>query len=493
MMVRRRVLRMWLRLIYVTLALTVGCHVPRAAAAMTFVDNSLQSGDGDSYYVVFFGRPSNPDPRRPKDILSGYMFVGFGVENKIKGLGRFEAFGLYPDQTHPGQRVLFGAVPDDITEEEIPAIQEIIPRVPKELAGHADSDHATSFILKVDKSDWDRVYAAAKAKVTETKPLSSPPVKYKIFMLNCVGWIAEQAVSVGLRLPSPDAALLGAWLPSSFMKAMINANTGFVDHARQPDGTTWTGSTFQGRPHGSGTMAWPNAAFVGLARRGHRARGITTYGGGNSFDGAYDIAGELLAGTYKWQDGAKYDGKYDHGKESEGTYTNADGWRLSGSFEAGRWHAGAITSPDRNSVFKGSVNASGNLVGTRDEKGNNGRRLLNLHDDGSVDGEIRFNDGDSYKGTFQPDSLLPLKGVYRVASSGAIRTGVFGPDYQLQDGTIADPILMFPVPVSGGKIEGGDRPSPPSMGFVAAAPFPATPPSRLPGYSPVRPDGDQRG
>ena len=59
--------------------------------------------------------------------------------------------------------------------------------------------------------------------------------------------------------------------------------------------------------------------------------------------------------------------------------------------------------------------------------------------------------------------------------------------------TIADPILMFPVPVSGGKIEGGDRPSPPSMGFVAAAPFPATPPSRLPGYSPVRPDGDQRG
>jgi hypothetical protein len=490
-MMRRRIVRMWSMRICAILALSA-CYLPSADAATTFVDKTLQGVEGDSYYVVFFVRPSGVDRKKLKDILSGYMFVGFGVENRIKGLGRFEAFGLYPDQTRPGQRVLFGVVPEDITEEEIPALQEIIPRVPQEVSGHADSDHSNSFIVRVDKADWDTVYGSAKAFVARTRQ-STPPIKYKVFVFNCVNWISEQAVKLGLRLPSPDPAMLGTWLPSSFLQAMINANVGYADHVAEADGTMWTGATFQGDPHGSGTMAWPNATFIGLAKLGHRARGITKYSGGSYFDGAYDTAGGLLSGTFKWQGGAQFAGTYIEGKESDGTYTSADGWRLSGSFEDGRWHAGAITSPDQNSVFKGSVNASGNLVGTGDEKGVNGRRLLSLHDDGSVEGEVRFNNGDSYTGTFRPANLLPLKGVYRLASNGATRTGVFAPDYQLQDGTIADPFLMFPLKVSGGKIDGGERPSPPSLGFVATTPFPLSPPSRLPGYAPTRPAEDDKG
>jgi hypothetical protein len=476
--------------IWVALSLGLVCQVPSAEAATTFVDNSVQGGDGDSYYAVFFVRPAKVDPKKLRQILSGYMFIGFGVESKIKGLGRFEAFGLYPDPTHPGQRVLFGALPEDIAEDETPAIQEIIPKVPREITGRVESDRLVSLIVKVDKSDWDRVYASAKAEMVAINRSSSLPVKFNVFLFKCIDWVAHQAASLGLRVPYIDDDARRVWLPAAFIQAMIDANVGYADHVAEDDGTIWTGSIFQGRPHGAGTMAWPNATFTGLARRGHRLKGITKYGGGSLFDGTYDTAGDLLAGTYKWQSGAKYEGNYYSGRETDGTYTNAEGWRIVGSFEDGVWRAGAITSPDGNSVFKGSINTRGSLLGTRDEKGVNGRRVLNLHDDGSVDGEVKFKDGDSYKGTFRPDSFLPLNGVYRVASSGATRTGVFGPDYQLQEGKIIDPVLMFPLPVYAGKIEGGDPPAPPSQGFIAATPFSLPQPARLPGYSPTRSTGD---
>ncbi len=439
--------------VWIAVSLGLACQVTGAGAATTFVDNSIQGGDGDSFYAVFFVRPANVEPKKLRQLLSGYMFVGFGVESKIKGLGRFEAFGLYPDPTHPGQRVLFGALPEDIAEEETPAIQEIITRVPKEISGRVESDRLASLIVKVDKSDWDRVYASAKAEMVAVNRSSSPTVKYNVFLFRCINWVAHQAANLGLRVPYLDDDMRRIWLPSSFIQALIDANVGYANHVAGDDGTTWTGSVFQGKPHGAGTMAWPNATFTGLARRGYRLKGITKYGSGSFFDGTYDPAGDRLAGTYKWQSGATYEGKYYSGKESDGTYTNADGWRISGSFEDGVWRAGAITSPDGNSVFKGSINTHGTLLGTRDEKGVNGRRVLNLHDDGSVDGEVKFKNGDWYKGTFRPDSFLPLNGVYRVASSGATRTGVFGPELATSGGQDCRPRSH----VSRAGVRGQDR------------------------------------
>jgi hypothetical protein len=237
-------------------------------------------------------------------------------------------------------------------------------------------------------------------------------------------------------------------------------------------------------------MAWPNASFVGVTKRGHRLSGTTRFDGGDYFDGTYDIAGERLVGTYQWRSGAQFTGQYDKGKEFNGTYTAANGWRLSGSFNNGRWHSGTITSPDGKSVFSGSVNNAGRMVGTRDERGINGRRFLNVHDDGLIDGETTFNNGDSYRGTFRPDDLLPLEGVYRFASNGTTLTGTFGSNHQLDNGKMEDPILMFPLIVFGGRTDGGDRSTFAAQGFVVSNPLPLSPPSSLPIYETVRSGGD---
>ena len=113
---------------------------------------------------------------------------------------------------------------------------------------------------------------------------------------------------------------------------------------------------------------------------------------------------------------------------------------------------GRSTSPDQNSVFKGSVNASGNLVGTGDEKGvtvaDCSVCMMTVQLRARSDLTMGFSD----LARLRHADLLPLKGVYRLASNGATRTGVFAPDYQLQDGTIADPFLMFPRKYPGGKI-----------------------------------------
>ena len=139
-------------------------------------------------------------------------------------------------------------------------------------------------------------------------------------MFNCVNWISEQAVKLGLRLPSPHPAMLGTWLPSSFLQAMINANVGYADHVAEADGTMWTGATFQGDPHGSGTMAWPNANFHRLGEAGHRARGITSCSGGIILTEPTRLLVGLLLGTFKWQGDAQFAGRTSRGRSPTGLY-----------------------------------------------------------------------------------------------------------------------------------------------------------------------------
>ena len=143
--------------------------------------------------------------------------------------------------------------------------------------------------------------------------------------------------------------------PRRFVPAPLLSATRGTFEALLYRGGTYRGPTRTGRPHGHGTLAWPDGDryegdFVDGKEHG---RGITTWGKGSQwegdrYEGGYAEGEEHGYGVYTWASGERYEGDHVDGKEhGRGIFTWASGERYEGDVADGKMHGyGTKTYPD---------------------------------------------------------------------------------------------------------------------------------------------------
>ena len=149
--------------------------------------------------------------------------------------------------------------------------------------------------------------------------------------------------------------------PRRFVYAPLLSAARLIVRELLYDGGTYHGPTRFGRPHGRGTLTWPDGdRYEGDWVDGkEHGRGISTWGKGSQwegdrYEGDYVDGKEHGRGVYTWANGDRYEGDHVEGQEhGRGVYTWANGGRYEGDWVDGKRHGYGIETDPGGSVTEG--------------------------------------------------------------------------------------------------------------------------------------------
>ncbi len=182
------------------------------------------------------------------------------------------------------------------------------------------------------------------------------------------------------------------------------------------DGSSYTGTLRDGRPHGTGRLVSATAGtYEGAFVAGHReGEGDQTWPGGDRYVGTFRSDAPHGRGTTRFANGDRYEGGYDHGRfDGQGVLVTAAGYRYQGAFKAGRREGrGQATFPNGDRYegeFRADVPAGTGAMhyasGDRYEGGFAGGRP-------SGRGKYTFAGGARYEGEFHDGEMSGLGTYY---------------------------------------------------------------------------------
>ncbi len=125
----------------------------------------------------------------------------------------------------------------------------------------------------------------------------------------------------------------GAWYKGYMLLAELSPG---IASAIRWSGALYEGQWVDNRPHGEGTLTWPDGLeYSGEFKDGRREGWATvTWPDGHKYLGEYKNDKITGQGTFTWANGDKYEGEWENGRrQGQGTFTAADGSKYAGEWK----------------------------------------------------------------------------------------------------------------------------------------------------------------